>query len=155
MKNTKEIIFRNKFISILFVVLVIWAIFLTLQLSALEKKVISKEKWHKIIYHSAPLVDTSVETLQNLDGHFKVGKINVTQHLDGVKIKGIIINTSSVGHRNSEFKIELGGQERSFYVDYIGAGSQGVFNVFIPAVSPADARYATIEYQQSTVVWRK
>ena len=154
LKTAKDIVVRNKFFSIIIVVLVIWGIFVTLQLSSLKKKIEFSIFYHELIYHSDQ-VDTSVETAQKINSPFIISKINVTQHLDGVKIKGAVINTSSVRYNNSEFKIKAGGQERTFYVDHMGSGAQGLFNVFIPAISPADVRWVTIEYVGGSVVWNK
>ncbi len=109
---------------------------------------------HQIIYHDLGGVDLSVQSLQTIDQAFKAGKFNVVQNLDGIKVSGIIVNSTALTYNNPEFEITVNNQKQTFYITSIPSGCQGNFSVFIPNVPIDKARWANITYQKGQVQWR-
>jgi hypothetical protein len=152
-------LFSNKIVAkvfriikiIIFVFLICSIILLFDSISYLKNEI----KLHHMYYHTEGNVDLSVPELQKINNNFDVGRFNITPHLDGIKVNGIILNTESVGHSNSEFEITVNEQRQEFNIKNIPASYASEFNVFIPNVPTDKARWGNIKYIKGQVNYRK
>jgi hypothetical protein len=96
-------------------------------------------------------VDFTVPNAQDIGKDFKVANLSVEQHLTGVKIKGRVINATSLRHDNLKFKITIAEKEKDFWINRISSGNSTTFDVYVPDVPLDKAQYGTIEYLESTV----
>jgi len=97
------------------------------------------------------IVDLSEPIFQNADERFDVGKLEVAKHLAGVRISGILLNTSSVGHKQLTMSVSVAGRTKEFTVNSIRPGYAAKFSVYVPDVKAEDARFAEFEFVRSTV----
>lgn len=135
--------FILRFILVTFFIVMVFSIVLVYEkMSKFENSV----KFHEMIYHNEGGVDLSIPSFQIIDHNYSAGKFNVTQHLDGIKVNGIILNTKSVGSVDSEFEITVNGQTQNFQIKNIPSGYASSFNVFIPNVPIDKARWGNIKY---------
>lgn len=125
---------------------------LALQIDSLSSR-LRKAEIDLIIqeYSKEKMVDLSTSDIQDIGNGFSVCKISLEQHLSGVKIRGTIINGTSLNHTMVKFKITVSGQVQYFTVNRINAGSSGKFTVYIPDIPASDTRWGKIEYDHSTI----
>jgi len=94
-------------------------------------------------------VDLSTQDIQDIGHGFKVVGLSVTEHLTGVKVKGRIINATSLAHESLIFKITIGAQTKEFSISRISSGHSTGFNVYLPNVPTDRTSYGKIEYVRS------
>lgn len=97
------------------------------------------------------VVDLTETSLQSVGEGFSVGRLEVTKHLSGVKITGIILNASSVDHSQLRMKVTVLGKEKEFNVTKVRSGRAAKFSVYVPDVKAEEAQLAKLEYVRSTV----
>lgn len=101
------------------------------------------------------LIDLSTPIFQRIGGQgndFIASIGSVDHHLNGLKIKGFIINSSSVAHTDANFNINISDQTQNFMVKNLYPGRKGTFEVFIPNIANIDrVRYGYINYLDSMV----
>ena len=96
-------------------------------------------------------VDLTNPTLQSLGSGFLVGPTSVTDSSGGLRVRGRIVNTTSVDQSRAEFKLGVGKREVSFLVARVSAGGSAPFAVELPENSKADVRAARMRWLRSTV----
>jgi len=101
--------------------------------------------------HYSGFVELTDPSIQTIDAIFLLARSDVNTHLNGVKVTGRIINTSSITYVNPTFKISVGESENTFWVSRISPGNSTAFSVHIPNARAESARYGTIKYQSGSV----
>jgi hypothetical protein len=96
-------------------------------------------------------VDLTNPTLQSLGSGFFVGPTSVTDSSGGLRVRGRIVNTTSVDQARAEFRLAIGKHEVSFSVARVGAGGSAPFAVELPENAKADVRAARMRWLRSTV----
>lgn len=96
-------------------------------------------------------VDFSESSVQTIDDDFYLSRPEQESHLTGVKFRGLIINSSSVSHKNVKFKITSNDTEKEFYLNEIKPGQATSFEVYLPDISIENSRYAKLKYVQSVI----
>ncbi len=89
--------------------------------------------------------------VQKVDTVFLVSKIKVEKYLTGVKIKGLMINSSSLEHNDARFRITINTISREFAVKKISSGSSKKFTVEVPDVPIDKAVEAELKSLASSV----
>jgi len=95
-------------------------------------------------------VDLTNPTLQSLGSGFFVGPTSVTDSSGGLRVRGRIVNTTSVDQARAEFRLGVGKREVSFSVARVAAGGSAPFAVELPD-GKADVRAARMRWLRSTV----
>jgi hypothetical protein len=96
-------------------------------------------------------VDLTNPTLQSLGDGFFVGPTSVTDSSGGLRVRGRIVNATSVDQARAEFRLGIGKREVSFSVARVGAGASAPFAVELPENAKADVRAARMRWLRSTV----
>jgi hypothetical protein len=96
-------------------------------------------------------VDLTNPTLQSLGSGFLVGPTSVTDSGGGLRVRGRIVNTTSVDQARAEFRLGIGKREVSFSVARVGAGGSAPFAVELPENGKADVRAARMRWLRSSV----
>ncbi|MFI5316789.1 MAG: hypothetical protein ACHQ6T_13905 [Myxococcota bacterium] len=99
----------------------------------------------------AAVIDLTNPTLQSLGGGFLVGPTSVTDSSGGLRIRGRIVNSTSVDQARAEFRMVIGTREVSFSVARVAAGGSAPFAVELPASGKADVRAARMRWVRSSV----
>ena len=101
------------------------------------------------------LIDLSTPTFQQIGGasgrNFLISINSIDSHLNGVEVKGYIVNSSSLFHSNSSFQISIDNQSQEFLIQNLNPGYRGYFKVFVPNVNINNIRYGYVVYQNSMV----
>lgn len=98
-------------------------------------------------------VDLTETHFQDIDESFSIGRVNVTKHLSGARIAGIILNRSSVGHERLTLRVKILGESKEFTVPKVRPGYAARFSVYLPDVKAEGARLGKFEYVRSTVLF--
>ena len=96
-------------------------------------------------------VDLTNPTLQALGSGFLVGPASVTDSSGGIRIRGRIVNTTSVDQSRAEFRLTVGRREVSFSVARIGAGKSAPFAVEMGQAPSSEIRAARMRWVRSSV----
>ena len=96
-------------------------------------------------------VDLTNPTLQSLGSGFFVGPTSVTDSSGGLRVRGRIVNSTSVDQARAEFRLGVGKREVSFLVARVCAGGSAPFSVELPENAKADVRSARMRWLRSTV----
>ena len=96
-------------------------------------------------------VDFSPSAVQPIGHGFMVSKLDAVERPTGVRVKGRVINTSSIRHGHLRFRIALGERSEVFAVSLISPGNSTGFQVVIPDATLDGSSIAEIEYLGSTV----
>lgn len=104
--------------------------------------------------HYSGFVDLTSPSIQQIDAEFELAKCDVNTHLNGVKVTGRIINTTSITYVNPNFTITVGESENTFWVSRISPGNSTAFSVHIPNVQVESARYGYIVYKSGSVSYQ-
>lgn len=96
-------------------------------------------------------VDLASKSIQELKGGFMVVGLEANQHLDGIKVTGRIINSSTLTYTSASFIISIGQSRQSFFISRISPANSSRFEVFVPNVAPENARFAKIVFENATV----
>ena len=92
-----------------------------------------------------------VSGIQEINNTFLVAELSLEPHLTGIKVKGRIVNSSSLSHENVKFKITVSKQSQEFTLNRVSPGSSTSFEVYVPDVPIKDTRSGEIEYIESMV----
>ncbi len=136
----------KKIITAFIIILNIAMIFSLVTLYNKMSRIQTSIEIHELIYHDKGSVDLSIGSFQQISEEFSAGKFNVIQHLDGIKISGIILNKNSIRYSDSDFQITVNGQTQEFQIKNIPAGYASEFNVYIPNVPVDKSRWGKISY---------
>jgi hypothetical protein len=96
-------------------------------------------------------VDLTNPTLQSLGSGFFVGPTSVTDSGGGLRVRGRIVNATSVEQARAEFRLAIGKREVSFSVARVGAGGSAPFAVELAQSGKADVRTAHMRWLRSSV----
>jgi hypothetical protein len=96
-------------------------------------------------------IDLTNPTLQSLGSGFFVGPTSVTDSSGGLRVRGRIVNATSVDQARAEFRLVIGKREVSFSVARVGAASSAPFAVELPASGKDDVRSARMRWVRSSV----
>jgi hypothetical protein len=96
-------------------------------------------------------IDLTNPTLQSLGSGFLVGPTSVTDSSGGLRVRGRIVNATSVDQARAEFRLTVGKREVAFSVARVGAGSSAPFAVEMPDSGKGDVRSARMRWVRSTV----
>lgn len=98
-------------------------------------------------------IDLSHAPLQTIDYRFLITIESVTEHLTGIKIKGRIVNLTSLRFDNLKFNITIASQSKEFSIRRISSGNSTTFNVYVPNVPLEESQYAYIEFVESLIYY--
>jgi len=101
----------------------------------------------------AALVDLTNPTLQAVGSGFLVGPSSVTDSSGGLRVRGKIVNATSIDQSRAEFRLALGSREVSFTVARVSAGSSAPFAVELQTAGKADVRAAHMRWVRSSVAY--
>ncbi|HTO70518.1 MAG TPA: hypothetical protein VMR31_11710 [Myxococcota bacterium] len=96
-------------------------------------------------------IDLTNPTLQAMGSGFLVGPTSVTDSSGGVRVRGRIVNATSVDQARAEFKLAIGSREVSFSVARVAAGGSAPFAVELAVGGKADVRTARMRWVRSAV----
>jgi hypothetical protein len=100
-------------------------------------------------------VDLSTPSFQHIGGTsgqcFFVSITSIDSHLNGVEVKGFIVNSSSLSRSDASFEISIEGQKQIFLIHNLNPGYRGYFKVFVPSVDINKVRYGYIVFKNSMV----
>ncbi len=96
-------------------------------------------------------VNLTIPSVQKIDTVFLVSKLATKKYLTGVKITGIMINSSSLEHNDARFRITINNVSREFAIKKIKPGSSKKFKVDVPDVAFEKAGEAEIRSLASSV----
>jgi hypothetical protein len=80
-----------------------------------------------------------------------VGPISVTDSSGGLRVRGRVVNATSLDQARAEFRLAIGKREISFSVARIAAGGSAPFAVELPASGNADVRTARMRWVRSSL----
>lgn len=100
-------------------------------------------------------VNLTSDGLQDIGKGFTVGKIELKQHLTGVKVSGIVINSTSLNHSGVTFRIKIANSVQSFTVNEINSGASSPFSAYIPDIKLEETNFGNISYDNSTVSYKR
>ncbi len=132
-------------------------IFLYLKLSDVNAQ-LGQVKWDQFLQEmrvTKGMVDLTVPTMQEIGNGFLAAKLQVEQHLTGVKVRGLMINATALGHQNAKFKITIAGKEKEFSVNRVMIGGSTGFDVYVPDVPLNATNSARLEYVESLVQYNR
>lgn len=121
---------------------------LSADLQNLEMRMINVERVTDTLGKKVNLTNPGV---QKIDTVFLISKIKVERYLTGVKIRGIMINSSSLEHNDARFRITVATVSREFSIRKISPGSSRKFVVEVPDVPVEKAVEADIKNLASSV----
>ncbi|HTO52651.1 MAG TPA: hypothetical protein VMR50_04620 [Myxococcota bacterium] len=99
----------------------------------------------------AAAIDLTNPTLQSLGSGFFVGPSSVTDSGGGIRIRGRIVNATSVDQARAEFRLTVGKREVSFSVARVVAGSSAPFSIEMAQAPSAEVRAAHMRWVRSAV----
>jgi hypothetical protein len=99
----------------------------------------------------AATIDLTNPTLQSLGSGFLVGPTSVTDSNGGLRVRGRIVNATSVEQARAEFRLAVGKREVSFSVARVAAGGSAPFAVELPQSGKGDVRAARMRWLRSSV----
>ena len=111
-----------------------------------------KSNWDLYFYklqNEKGAVDFTDAGLQEIGNGFYVLGINLGQHLTGIKVKGRMLNGTSLAHSNAEFNLTIGDQVKDFTISSIPSQTAVSFNVYIPDVPVDQTHWGQIRYRRS------
>jgi hypothetical protein len=100
---------------------------------------------------SRQALDLRQTGVQDIGHGFMVVRLAVEPSGAGARLRGRIINTSSVRHKRLEFRLLAAGRSESFRINLISPGNSTGFEVKLPGVAASDLQRGRIEYLGSTV----
>jgi hypothetical protein len=100
---------------------------------------------------SAASVDLTNPTLQSLGSGFFVGPTSVTDSAGGIRVRGRIVNATSVDQARAEFRLTVGKREVAFSVARIAAGSSAPFALEMAQAPSSEIRAARMRWVRSSV----
>lgn len=108
---------------------------------------------NKIMVESidSPSVDLTVSEFQDIGDDFEVTIETVEPHLSGFKVKGRMLNITSVALSNVEFSIHMGDEYQKFTIDNIRPGHAARFEVYVPNLAVENTDSAEINFIGSQV----
>lgn len=121
---------------------------LTSDIQDLQMRVINLEK---ITDSLGKKVNLRIPSVQKIDTVFLVSKLSIKKYLTGVKVTGIMINSSSLEHNDARFRITINEVSREFAVSKIKPGSSKKFSVDVPDVNFEEVTEAEIRSLASSV----
>ncbi len=125
--------------------------FLKSRIDNLEKEIQDLRLDMVLGKYEAATIDLTDESFQKIDNNFSISVEGIESHLSGMKIKGKILNSSGVTHKNVELSIAVEEGYKSFTIhEEISPGWARDFEVYIPDVPP-ETRSAEISNMGSTL----
>lgn len=99
----------------------------------------------------AATVDLTNPMLQAIGAGFLVSPTSVTDSSGGLRVRGRIVNATSLDQARAQFMLAIGRREVPFTVGRIGAGRSAQFVVEFPQNASADVRAARMRWARSAV----
>src|SRR5262245_43428063 len=99
----------------------------------------------------AASIDLTNPTLQAIGSGFLVSPTSVTDSSGGLRVRGRIVNATSLDQAHAQFLLTVGKREVPFTVGRIGAGNSAQFVVELPESRSADVRAARMRWSRSAV----
>ena len=96
-------------------------------------------------------IDLTDPVLQSIGSGFLVSPTSVTDSNGALRVRGRIVNETSLDQARAEFRLAVGGREVPFTVARIGAGDSAPFVVELPQSAAADVRSARMRWTRSSV----
>jgi len=99
-------------------------------------------------------VDLTAEEFQYINNDFAVKISTIEPYLNGVTVKGEILNSNSVTYSNAKFKISTGFLNlttKNFTVIKISPGYSASFSVYLPNTDIKSIKDARITYEEGTI----
>jgi hypothetical protein len=98
-----------------------------------------------------PSVDLTVSEFQDIGDDFAVTIETVEPHLSGFKVRGRMLNITSVALLNVKFGIHMGEAYQNFTIDNIRPGHAARFEVYVPNLGVEDTDSAEINYRGANI----
>jgi len=98
-------------------------------------------------------VDLTNPIMQALGSGFLVGPTSVTDSSGGIRIRGRIVNATSVDHARAEFRLTVGKREVAFSVARIAAGASAPFALEMGQAPSSEIRAARMRWVRSSVAY--
>jgi pyruvate/2-oxoglutarate dehydrogenase complex dihydrolipoamide acyltransferase (E2) component len=105
----------------------------------------------KVTTDSGASVDLTNPTLQALGSGFFVGPASVTDSPGGIRVRGRIVNATSVDQARAEFRLTVGRREVAFSVARIAAGASAPFALEMAQSPSSEIRTAHMRWVRSAV----
>lgn len=99
----------------------------------------------------AASVDLTNPMLQAIGSGFLVSPTSVSDSSGGLRVRGRIVNATSLDQARAEFRLTVGKREVPFTVARISAGNSAQFVVEFPQGESADVRTARMRWTRSNV----
>ena len=99
----------------------------------------------------AASVDLTNPTLQAIGSGFLVSPTSVIDSSGGLRVRGRIVNATSLDQARAEFRLSVGKREVPFTVARIDAGTSAQFVVELPQSASADVKAARMRWARSSV----
>jgi hypothetical protein len=99
----------------------------------------------------AASVDLTNPVLQAIGSGFLVSPTSVTDSSGGLRVRGRIVNATSLDQARAEFRLGVGKSEVPFTVARIDAGTSAQFVVELPQSASADVKAARMRWTRSNV----
>ena len=89
--------------------------------------------------------------LQAIGSGFLVSPTSVTDSSGGLRVRGRIVNATSLDQARAEFRLTVGKREVPFTVSRISAGNSAQFVVELPQSDAGDVPAARMRWARSNV----
>ena len=96
-------------------------------------------------------VDTTVSILQAVGSDFAVSIKGIEPYLTGFRIKGMMLNKTSVDYDDVTFSIVVGKSSQEFGIQKLSAGSAKNFEVYVADVDVSDTGQAKIRFKEGNL----
>ncbi|MBI4689748.1 MAG: hypothetical protein HY754_05735 [Nitrospirae bacterium] len=97
------------------------------------------------------VINLTVPTIQKIDDIFMTAKLSAEPYSTGLKVTGLIINSTALGHEDAKFRVTVSNQSKEFTINSIPPGSSKKFEIFIPDVALEKATSAQLQCIESSM----
>ncbi|MBF0497948.1 MAG: hypothetical protein HQK58_15460 [Deltaproteobacteria bacterium] len=92
------------------------------------------------------MVRLNDKNMQRIDETFLVAQLTATTQGTGIKLSGLVINSSRLDYRGIKFLVSVSSQETDIYLGELAAGGVANFEVSLPNISLSTTKSAKVTY---------
>ncbi|MBF0548965.1 MAG: hypothetical protein HQK60_00380 [Deltaproteobacteria bacterium] len=92
------------------------------------------------------MVRLNDKDMQRIDETFLVAQLTATAQGTGIKLSGLVINSSRLDYRAVKFLVSVSSQSTEIYLGELAAGGTANFDVSLPNLSPSTTKSARVTY---------
>ncbi len=100
-------------------------------------------------------IDVTVPVMQEIGFGFLTTHLSVEQLPGGAGLRGRIVNSTSLDHKNAKFRVRAADTTRDFTVPTLPAGSSSKFDVYVPGITAKEVKRIFIDYLESAVAYSR